>query len=88
MKVRSKVLVVPIFRRYWLWHSWCEQAAAGPSINQTATNWREGVGLEEKLQILGTQISRKAGTMKKIIVHSLVEPLCPSDGPVPYKERW
>ncbi len=58
MKSRVKVLVLPVFRRYWLWHAWTDQAAEAGAA-KTVANWKEGVGLEEKLQLLGTELSQR-----------------------------
>lgn len=56
----SRVLLIPIFRRYWLWHAWGGQAAtaaAGSAARvaqaQVPRPWREGRNLEEKAQLLG-----------------------------------
>lgn len=71
MESATRAVVLPIFRRYWLWHAWQEAggaAAAGASkagrnagAAATATaprSWREGVNLEEKAQLLGQQATR------------------------------
>lgn len=60
MKQRVKVLVLPIFRRYWLWHAWTDPAAEqAVQAAKALPDWRQGVGLEEKLQLLGTQLSQR-----------------------------
>lgn len=74
MESATRAVVLPIFRRYWLWHAWQEAggaAAAGASkagrnagAAATATaprSWREGVNLEEKAQLLGQQATRWVG---------------------------
>ena len=55
--VTLQTLVLPIFRRYWLWHAWLDRAAIpGPPLRR----WRDGSTLEERFQILGQSLSAKA----------------------------
>ena len=51
----TKSLVVPIFRRYWLWHAWTDAsvAASRPPLKP----WKEGSTLEEKVSLLGQNIT-------------------------------
>ena len=58
-RLKTKVLVLPVFRRYWLWHAWTDQAAEAAAASKAIPNWREGVGLEEKLQLLGTSLTQR-----------------------------
>ncbi|KAL4445774.1 hypothetical protein ABPG77_008973 [Micractinium sp. CCAP 211/92] len=71
MEPTTRAIVLPIFRRYWLWHAWQEagSAAAGASnagskagAAATSSNmlrsWRDGVNIEEKTQLLGQQATR------------------------------
>ena len=53
MEESTRVLLVPIFRRYFLWHAWGGPVAAAGSPAGTALRpWREGRNLEEKAQLL------------------------------------
>lgn len=74
MEPTTRAIVLPIFRRYWLWHAWQEagSAAAGASnagskagAAATSSNmlrsWRDGVNIEEKTQLLGQQATRWVG---------------------------
>ena len=56
--VPVRILVVPIFRRYWCFHA-VEDAHAAQRLATEATNieWRKGANLEEKLSLLGTKLS-------------------------------
>ena len=49
-----RVLVFPVFRKHWLFHAWHESAETASS---TLKDWRSGVNLEEKLQLIGQQSS-------------------------------
>ena len=53
-----KILAFPIFRKYWLYHSWTTEAAQA-SQSSLVKEWRKGVNLEEKLSLLGKQVSSK-----------------------------
>ena len=55
----TKILAFPIFRKYWLYHSWTESAANAQSALKK--DWRKGVNMEEKLSLLGQQLSSKVG---------------------------
>lgn len=46
-----KILILPIYRRYWLYHAWQEPGAFHSSL-RPSNNWRKGENLEEKLQLL------------------------------------
>ena len=63
MGTRVKALVLPIFRRHWLWHAWGDQAAqgVGQSVATTTRSWRQGATLEEKFSLLGQRISGEVG---------------------------
>jgi len=69
-----KALVLPVFRRYWLWNSWeisnsaavASRAAAASttSASTQATNfktktWRDGHTLEERFALAGDQVLNK-----------------------------
>lgn len=59
MEPSTRVLLLPIFRRYWLWHAQrvaataAADAGAGPKADQALRDWRQGRNLEEKAQLLG-----------------------------------
>jgi hypothetical protein len=56
MSGRVKIVELPIFRKQWLYHAWVDPLPGLGSANQII-KWREGNGLEEKLQLLGKRIS-------------------------------
>ena len=65
MEGPTKVAVLPIFRRYWLWHAWNEGSAvatlaeeASAAGRKTLRDWRQGQNLEEKAQLLGQHATR------------------------------
>jgi len=58
MGTRVKALVLPIFRRHWLWNAWGDQAAQSAG-QKVVRHWRDGSTLEERFSILGDQISGK-----------------------------
>jgi hypothetical protein len=53
-----KIVAFPIFRRYWIYHAWQEPAALAAATS-SQKDWRKGANLEEKLSLLGNQISSK-----------------------------
>lgn len=57
----AKVLVLPIFRRYWLWHAWADPLAAERAAAMPLRTWRDGTNLEERFHFLGQQLGRKVG---------------------------
>lgn len=54
---RLRVLVLPVFRNYWLWEALPSQrgVAAAP---KALANWRTGQNLEEKAHLIGLHVSR------------------------------
>jgi hypothetical protein len=61
----TKVLVIPVFRRHWLYHAWQEGGAAQASSE--ALDWRNGKTAGEKLQLLGLQARQRVrGLVYKI----------------------
>lgn len=59
--VPVRILVIPIFRRYWCFHA-IEDAKAAQTLAMEASSieWRKGANLEEKLSLLGTKVSSLA----------------------------
>lgn len=62
MSNRVNTIIVPIYRRYWLWNAWQTDQAAAASIKQPIKTWRDGKTLEERFSYLGDQITRKVRT--------------------------
>ncbi len=54
MSNQVRILTLPVFRRYWLYHAWHDPQAA--TVAKNVKNWREGVNLEEKMQLLSEKI--------------------------------
>ena len=48
---RATALVIPIFRRYWLWHGW-KDPMANVQMKEALKPWRQGATLEEKFSLL------------------------------------
>lgn len=49
-----RVLVLPVFKRYYLWHAWKE----APVSSTPPKPWREGDSLQEKLKLLLGSVQR------------------------------
>ena len=49
-----RVLVLPVFKRYWLWHAWKE----APVSTAPEKPWQEGHDLREKFSLLLGSIQR------------------------------
>jgi hypothetical protein len=56
MSQQVKILAFPIFRRYWLYHAWQDSSSLAATAS-TVKDWRKGVNLEERLSLLGQQVS-------------------------------
>ena len=54
MSNHVKILALPIFRRYWLYHAWHDPEAA--TVARAVKDWRKGMNLEEKMQLLSEKI--------------------------------
>lgn len=54
---RVKVLVVPIYKRYWLYHAWSEGQAEAAAIE--GLDWRKAGSIQEKFDILKKQMQQK-----------------------------
>jgi hypothetical protein len=50
-----RVLAVPVFKRYWLWHGW---KVAAPVSNTPPKPWQQGKDLQEKAQLFLAGIQR------------------------------
>eukprot|EP00878_Enallax_costatus_P046143 GHUV01055763.1.p1 GENE.GHUV01055763.1~~GHUV01055763.1.p1 ORF type:complete len:116 (-),score=23.37 GHUV01055763.1:227-574(-) len=46
--MKAKVLVLPVLRRYWLFHAWKETSAN----EQVAKNWRDAPNMKDKASLL------------------------------------
>ncbi|KAI7842265.1 hypothetical protein COHA_003906 [Chlorella ohadii] len=65
MEEAARVLLVPIFRRHWLWYAWggrtaaaaVEAGRAAAAAVKPPRDWRQGVNLEEKAHLL-SQLAR------------------------------
>jgi len=55
MSTAVRVLVLPLFKRYWLWHAWKE---AAPASSGPPKPWREGGSVHEKLKLLAGSVQR------------------------------
>lgn len=55
-----QVLVLPVFRHYWLWHSLdgAAASAAAAALPKALADWRSGANLEEKFHLMGQHLSR------------------------------
>ncbi|PNW79548.1 hypothetical protein CHLRE_08g358557v5 [Chlamydomonas reinhardtii] len=64
--MKTKVLVVPVYQKHWLWFTFSE-ATAAEAAAERAVHWTQGGSLPEKAQLLGKEISYKfnAATQKQ-----------------------
>lgn len=53
--MKVKVLVVPVLRRYWLFHAWKEV----PAHERVTKNWKDAPSLKEKASILLSSLQTK-----------------------------
>ncbi|KAG2430989.1 hypothetical protein HYH02_013521 [Chlamydomonas schloesseri] len=56
--MKTKVLVVPVYQKHWLWFTFSE-ATAAEAAAERAVHWTQGASLPEKAQLLGKEISYK-----------------------------
>lgn len=56
--MKTKVLVVPVYQKHWLWFTFSE-ATAAEAAAERAVHWTQGGSLPEKAQLLGKEISYK-----------------------------
>jgi hypothetical protein len=59
---RATVFILPVYRRAWLWHARLDAAAggAGATAGSAAAprpRWRDGVTLEDKVELAGDQLA-------------------------------
>ena len=50
MSNQVRMLAMPVYRRYWLYHAWQDPQA--PATAKATKHWRQGVNLEERMQLL------------------------------------
>lgn len=74
MEEAARVLLVPIFRRHWLWYAWggrtaaaaVEAGRAAAAAVKPPRDWRQGVNLEEKAHLL-SQLARSWVSLKQTV---------------------
>lgn len=54
-----KVLVFPIYRNYWLYHAWREEARSAAAAVPPALEWNKGRNLEERVSSFTASLSKK-----------------------------
>ncbi len=54
-----KVLVFPIYRNYWLYHAWREEARNAAAAVPPALEWNKGRNLEERVSAFTASLSKK-----------------------------
>lgn len=57
MSQQVRVLSMPIFRKYWLYHAW--QDASVPATNTVGKHWRQGATLNERTRLLASSMQTK-----------------------------
>lgn len=62
-----RVLVVPVFKRYWLWHAW----KSAPASSTPPKPWQEGSTVQEKFKLLLGSIQRWGGKQGEQQWHKL-----------------
>jgi hypothetical protein len=55
-----RVLIFPIYRNYWLYHAWREEAHGAAAAVQPALEWSKGRNLEERVSAFTSSLSKKA----------------------------
>jgi hypothetical protein len=58
--LRVKVLVVPVYKRHWMYHAWLEgELASGPAgLAEGDAWWRHGSTVQDKVQALTFRINQ------------------------------
>ena len=54
-----KVLIFPVYRNYWLYHAWREEARDAAAAVPPALQWNNGRNLEERVQAFTSSLSQK-----------------------------
>lgn len=79
MEEAARVLLVPIFRRHWLWYAWggrtaaaaVEAGKAAAAAAKPPRDWRQGVNLEEKAHLLSQHASNWVSRWGVALPHSV-----------------
>ncbi len=62
--MRVKVLVIPVYRRHWVYHAWVEQPKDAAFEALLAQPWWRAPGsLQDKLNVLTVQMNGKASLL-------------------------
>ena len=54
-----KVLIFPVYRNYWLYHAWREEARSAAAAVPPALQWNNGRNLEERVGAFTSSLSQK-----------------------------
>lgn len=57
--MRVKVLVLPVYRRAWLYHAWVPDQ--GGAVAHVGPWYQAGSTVQEKLHVLSSQVNAKVG---------------------------
>ncbi|KAJ9521118.1 hypothetical protein QJQ45_022869, partial [Haematococcus lacustris] len=57
--MRVKVLVVPVYRRHWMFHAWVDGTGEQLASKGEAEWWKQGSTLQERASALGAHLNRK-----------------------------
>lgn len=62
--MRVKVLVLPVYRRHWMYHAWLETEFLGGAAKgkgEPEAWWRQGTTLQDKVQALSVRFNQSVG---------------------------
>ena len=57
--MKTKVIVLPVYQKHWLWYGYGELSAADIAAQADKRPWTQGATLQEKLALLGKEIGSK-----------------------------
>jgi hypothetical protein len=60
--MRTKILVVPVYQKHWLYHVWTESSAAEAA--ERPLHWTEGASILEKANLYGKELNFKVMNVK------------------------
>lgn len=70
MSNQVRILALPIFRRYWLYHAWHDPQAA--TVAKSVKDWRKGVNFEERMQLLSEKVQLWVRYRLSLFTHALL----------------
>jgi hypothetical protein len=70
--MRVKVLVLPVYKRHWMFHAWLEgELASGPGgFKEGEAWWRHGSTVQDKVQALTFQVNQSVSGVESLTAHA------------------